>query len=364
MTQTRTRVVLTNPSAWPYVRRGSETLMVGLARWLNGTGHSAEILAGGPRSERYELEGIPVRLVRHPDLRRVHPKLSSDLLLIPGLTAELRRRRGSLVHSFLYVDAAAARLAGRPYVISYGGIALARSFEGRSAHRRAFLFASSGARAIICPSEASARHLRMTFGLAALVVPNGLDTERFALDTPRIPDLIFCAATPDDPRKRIEVLVDAFGIVASQRPGAELVLAGTASPDTRASLSGRLEPRVAGRLKFLGDLDAAEVAEWNARASVACLPSLNEAFGLVVLEALAAGTPVVGASSGGIPEIVDSHVGALFIPDDAAGCAAALLEVMARAADPATSTACRQRARQYDWQVVGPRLVNLYQQLM
>lgn len=356
------RIVLTNPSAWPHVRRGSETLMIGLARWLNASGHSAEILAGGPRSEHYEVDGVPVHLVRKPDLRRAHPALSSDLLLIPGLTVELRRRPASLVHSFLYVDAAAARLAGVPYVISYGGIALARSFDGRRARRRVFEFASSGARAIICPSAAAARHLHDTFGLDAHVVPNGLETARYAVDTPRQPDLIFSAATPDDPRKRIGVLIDAFGIVAAHRPEAELVLAGSASTETRVSLSRRLEPEVAARLTFIGDLDVETVARWNARASVSCLPSLNEAFGMVIVEALAAGTPVVCASSGAIPEIVDSAVGALFPPDDAAACAACLLEVMDRAADPATATACRERAGRYDWQVVGPQLVNLYHQ--
>jgi glycosyltransferase involved in cell wall biosynthesis len=82
---------------------------------------------------------------------------------------------------------------------------------------------------------------------------------------------------------------------------------------------------------------------------VSALPSWGEAFGLVLAEALACGTPVVGADREGIPEVLggDDRVGRLFGGDDPAAVARALLEAIELAGDPATPVACRARAETF-----------------
>jgi len=93
------------------------------------------------------------------------------------------------------------------------------------------------------------------------------------------------------------------------------------------------------------------------------LPAVWEAFGLVLVESLAAGTPVVGARHGGIPDIVDSDtVGRLFDPapfreqtGNVAGLAQAILDVLAAGKTPAISQACRRRADAFSWSALGPR---------
>ncbi|AHE97968.1 glycosyltransferase family 4 protein [Thioalkalivibrio paradoxus] len=64
---------------------------------------------------------------------------------------------------------------------------------------------------------------------------------------------------------------------------------------------------------------------------IVCVPSLNEAFGLTVIEAMAAARPVIGSNSGAIPEILDTHTGRLADPSDPSAWAAAIAEL---AADP------------------------------
>ncbi len=354
-------VCLTNPFAWPDVRRGSETLVRSLARWLHDRGHEVEIVSGGTSSGSTLADGVRVTRLRARDATWLHRDLDVDTTFVPAMARHLRRARPQVVHSFLYADAAAARLARRPYVVSYGGIALRDSFVGHPVRRRLFRLASSGARAILCPSEAAARHLRDQYGFTAKVIPNGIDTASYRVDATRQPGLIVCTATPDDARKRVDVLVDAVVAASRRRPNSiELVLAGAASPERRRALLARVPDDVRGRVSFAGDLDELQLRRLYASAALTCLPSLNEAFGMVVLESLAAGTPVVAAAHGALPELIDPSVGALFAPDDVGACADALLAMLDRTPDLSLEDRCRQRASRYDWSEVGPELQSLY----
>ena len=108
------------------------------------------------------------------------------------------------------------------------------------------------------------------------------------------------------------------------------------------ALAGRL---VAVEGVSLADTsDVAVLANYRSAWAVA-LPSFGEAFGLVLAEALACGTPVVGTDHGAIPEIVDRpEIGRLFARDDARGLAGALREALELARDRGTAEACRARA--------------------
>ncbi len=79
--------------------------------------------------------------------------LDEETTIIPALSRHLHRMNPTLVHSFMYVDATAARLARRPYVVSYGGIATRRSWPGHPLKRSLFRFASAGARLILTRAQ-------------------------------------------------------------------------------------------------------------------------------------------------------------------------------------------------------------------
>ena len=107
--------------------------------------------------------------------------------------------------------------------------------------------------------------------------------------------------------------------------------------------------------------DTAALAAAYRSASATVLPSDDEAFGLVLIESLAAGTPVVAARSGACPEIVDDvRVGRLFEPGDPADLARALAEAIELASDPATAETCREHARRWDWARVVERYEAFY----
>ena len=121
---------------------------------------------------------------------------------------------------------------------------------------------------------------------------------------------------------------------ARQHPGARLLL----SKPREARLAHAFADPDNG-VELVDMDDAAVLAELNGRAWAAALPSTNEAFGLVLVEALATGTPVVASDLGPFPEIVDRpEIGRLFPGDDPADLAAALLETFELAGDPGRAT--------------------------
>lgn len=130
--------------------------------------------------------------------------------------------------------------------------------------------------------------------------------------------------------------LQAIALLRDQSPG--LAFHGVLIGGTQAD-EGADEPYVAElreRTAALGLGDRVSFAGYRADLArvfealdVVCVPSHNEAFGLTVIEAMAAGKPVIGADSGAIPEILDAGCGRLAAPDDTAAWAAALAELAA-----------------------------------
>ncbi len=162
-------------------------------------------------------------------------------------------------------------------------------------------------------------------------------------------------------------LVDAFAPLVRQDPSATLVLVGAdggmaASVDQRARELG-VAPAVR-RLGFLAS--EGELAAAYREARVAVLPSDYEAFGLVLLEALAQGTPVVASRVGGIPEVVeDGRSGLLVPPGDTPALASALARLWA---DPDLArrlgeTGQREVVPRFSWDALAERLDQVYREV-
>lgn len=127
------------------------------------------------------------------------------------------------------------------------------------------------------------------------------------------------------PRKRVLELADAFAELSSAH--AELVLVGAELEPAYAQAVRALLDRadVAGRVRWLGSLEAAGVAEQLALADALVLPSALEGYGMVLSEALWSAVPIIAARVGAAEQLVSrTSAGLLYEPDDAAGLGAAL----------------------------------------
>lgn len=243
--------------------------------------------------------------------------------------------------------------------------------RSRALHAAAPLLRGSLERILgrIAVSPEALRTLRTHLGGDAVVIPNGVDTAAFARARPR-PEWVGCAARPtivflgraDEPRKGLPVLVAAMDEVLARWPGARLFIAGpNATAETLAELGA--SERVNAATVALGRVSEADKAALLASADVYVAPQTGgESFGIVLVEAMAAGAAVVASDLVAFRDVLGGGaVGSLFAVGDATACAAAIGRVL----DDPVATARRAQAatehiRRYDWSVVGQSVLAVY----
>lgn len=159
-------------------------------------------------------------------------------------------------------------------------------------------------------------------------------------------------------------MIDALALLATQGDDVDLFLAGEGDVEhwhAYAAARG-----VADRVRFVGWLDGADKARFIQRASVFCLPSRFEAFGIAVLEAMFHGVPVVATRVGGLVDLVDDGVtGCLVTPDDTGALADSLHDLVRNPAlRERLGAAGRERAhRLYAIETITSQYVDCYREI-
>jgi glycosyltransferase involved in cell wall biosynthesis len=161
------------------------------------------------------------------------------------------------------------------------------------------------------------------------------------------------------PRMGIDVLLDAWARLDDPDGLLLVVGGGVARPDLERRAG---ELGLGGRVRFLGQVPDDDLVAAYRAADVSVVPSLAlEGFGLVVLEALACGTPVVATDAGGLGEAVEGLDPGLVVPAGDAGALAARLAAARSGAEPLPSpAACRAFAEEHSWAAVAERHRRLY----
>ena len=355
-----------HPYSWPDVRRGGERYLHDLADDLVGRGHDVDVITGTFGRPSVEREGRlqvrRLRLVDRPGLTRrgVGPMETFGALALP----QLLRRRYDVVHALTPTAALAAIAARQRTVYTVLGNPPRQHFERHPNQRRITAAAIRWSSSVAALSADAGARTEAVFGRTPDILPPGTRLERIPLAAePRTgPPIVLFPADAADQRKGLDWLLRAFALVLPRHPDARLVLGGPGdptwafdrlSPDERAAIDGAVD--VAGA----GDLD--DVPARYRAATVTVLPSRAEAFGLVLVESLASGTPVVCSDDGGMPEIVDDPaIGRTAALGDAEGLAGAIAETIVLAAAAGTPTRCAAHARRWGWEEVGRLHEELY----
>jgi glycosyltransferase involved in cell wall biosynthesis len=351
----------------PTVNGVTYTVTTWRDRWRDRGGEMAVVY---PRADGY-VAGPN----EHPVTSLPFPFYDGFRLGLPRLPSGLGRVNLVHVHTPFSMGVAGQRLARKqdvPLIASYhtptseyaGYLSSRPAIERRlvTLSRRWERYFFDRASLVTAPSEATREHLHEAVGVDTPVeiIPNGVDTEHFRpVDTTAFRDRH--DVDEDVPlvgytgrhghEKRLDVLVDA-----ARESKASVVLGGDGP--ARRSLerrAGELDADV----RFLGFLDRDELPAFYASLDVFAFPSPVETQGIVALEAMACGTPVVGADQGALAETVDDgQTGYHFTAGDPQALRAAVHRALSD--QQQLSEACLDRRSSLDVKRAMSRLADLY----
>ncbi|MUL44772.1 glycosyltransferase family 4 protein [Mycobacterium sp. CBMA293] len=217
----------------------------------------------------------------------------------------------------------------------------------------------------IAVSDLARRWQMEALGSDAVEIPNGVDVSAFD-DAPLLPGYprpgrsVLFLGRFDEPRKGMQVLVGALPKLVAACPHVEVLIVGRGDEEALKEAVGEN----AGHLRFLGLVDDAEKASAMRSVDVYCAPNTGgESFGIVLVEAMAAGTPVVASDLDAFRRVLDQGEAGRLVPvDDAEALGDALVEMLSdEAARRRYAEAATQAVRRYDWSVVAQQIMLVYE---
>ncbi|MGW4353188.1 glycosyltransferase family 4 protein [Nocardia sp. NPDC004582] len=217
----------------------------------------------------------------------------------------------------------------------------------------------------IAVSELARRWQVEALGGDAVEIPNGVDVPAFAhaplLDGyPRPGKSVLFLGRFDEPRKGMEVLLGALPELVRKHPEVEILIVGRGDEDRLRREAGEH----AGHLRFLGQVTDAEKASAMRSADVYVAPNLGgESFGIVLVEAMAAGTAVVASDLDAFRRVLRDGTAGALVPVGDSGRLAAAISAMLTDDDRREEyiRTANQVVGEYDWPVVAEQILRVYE---
>ncbi len=222
-------------------------------------------------------------------------------------------------------------------------------------------------------SDAVREYITRYFPGDYVVIPNGIDFARFAAaDIQPIerfndgrPSILFVGRM--DKRKGFRHLIRAYPYVKQAIPDARLLVVGAFSEKDKAPFVRYARTHRLRGIHFIGYASPQDLPRYYRTATVFCAPNTGfESFGIVLLEAMAAGLPLVASDIAGFRNVVeDCADGFLVPPQDARALADAMIQLLgSRTLQTGMSTCGKAKAAQYDWSIIAQHVLDYYQNLL
>jgi phosphatidylinositol alpha-mannosyltransferase len=365
------RIALVSPYDWA-VSGGVNNHIAHLAEQFVERGHQAHIIAAGTKPVSGGI--CPVTTIGRPIPLRVSGSLARITLSL---------RTAGRVRQVLEEGAFDIVHVHEPFMpqlpIQFLRYSTAVNVGTFHAARQSNVFYVYGRRLIkrwqakldgkIAVSAAAVKHIERYFPGYYNVIPNGVDVERFAADVPKLPEFddgklnVLFVGRPEK-RKGLRFLVRAFVGVQRELPNTRLIVVGAGKFDRyeRAVHNARLR-----EVRFRSNVPFDELPRYHHTSHVFCAPNTGfESQGLVLLEAMAAGMPIVASNIDGFAGVLTHGVEGLLVrPEDPLALADALVAVL-RDGERARRMGAtgRERAQHFAWDRVAQRVLSYYERLL
>jgi len=216
----------------------------------------------------------------------------------------------------------------------------------------------------IAVSEAARLTLTNHLETDALVIPNGIYAKRYANGEPQqrwSGNTIGFIGRFEEPRKGLQVLLDALPIIARFAPDVRVLVAGPGDPK---DVEESIDPQLRHRFEFLGLISEKEKADFMSSVALYVAPNTGgESFGIILAEALAGGACVVASDIPAFDSLLGGgEFGALFESENSAELAKVVIELL-RDSDKrgALSRKGKEHAQIFDWDVVAEQIFSIYE---
>jgi phosphatidyl-myo-inositol alpha-mannosyltransferase len=362
------RLLLSCPYDWN-APGGVQVHVRQLASALRSRGHHVLVVAPGTDLGPPSADAVPVRLVGRP-LRVPYHGTVAPIAFSPRSWRRVRSAMHAFGPDVVHVHEPFSPSTSMLTTLAAGGPVVA-TFHAYLDRSRLLELAGPVLRQVhrrvdagIAVSEAAAAFVRRVIRGPVEIVPNGVDVSAFANE--RLP----AEGLPEgrkilwvnrlDPQKGFGVMISAFERLAGELQDVSLVVVGDGRDRSAIDL---LSPGARRRVVPLGAVPHDVLPRYHAACDVFVSPALGqESFGIVLVEAMAAGLPVVATDIPGYREVVRGGVEGLLVrPNDPPALAAAISKLLSTPAfATALAEAGRIRAEAFSWGVVVPRLEAVY----
>lgn len=372
------RIVHVTPSFPPNIG-GLPTVVYSISRQLAKEGHNVSVytrnIPGGKKIEI--IDGVIIHRI---------PVFFSFFRIPVACYLSLCQETADIFHvhtpppSGVLSAIIAGKLKKRPLVLTYHsdtvGNCLIEHFLAKLYNRFEANFIFKNFAGILVASKGYQRRL-LSRGLdeeRVEILPNGVDVQSLGESSQETRHLreyelgkkkliLFVGALKKC--KGVEYLIEAIPRIVRKIDGVELVIIGDGEQRNKLrSMAKRLG--VTNYVSFRGTVIGEKLSAFYEAASVVVLPSISEAFGLVVLEAMTHGKPVVVTRIAGLSElIIDHHNGVLVEPRNPEKLADAVIELLSdRILADTLSKNGREFVKRYSWRPIVLRLLDIYQRII
>jgi phosphatidylinositol alpha-mannosyltransferase len=365
------KICLVSPYDWT-VQGGVNNHIRHLAEQFVDRGHAVHIVAAGSKAAKSDL--CPITTIGRPIPLRVSGSVARITLSL-RVAGKVRRLLDENDFDIVHVH--------EPFMpnlpITFLRYSTAVNVGTWHAARESNFFYVYGRRLIkrwqakldgkIAVSQAAVKHINKYFPGYYNIIPNGVDIEHFEAEAAPLPEFmdgrrnVLFVGRPEK-RKGLKYLVRAFVGVQRELPDTRLIVVGAGNFDRyeRAVHHARLQ-----NVRFRANVPFDELPRYHHSSHVFCAPNTGfESQGIVLLEAMAAGMPIVASNIDGFAGVVTHGVEGLLVqPEDPQALADALVELLRDPERCRAMGACgRERSHFYSWDRVGQQVLSYYERLI